>query len=80
MLSGSNARLILKGRRCGPGFPRAFHSRCERTLPPARMAHRATTGDLHRDFDPRASARCHESGKPVLWIAFVVTIGARQAE
>jgi hypothetical protein len=41
---------------------------------------RATTGDLHRDFDPRASARCHESGKPVLWIAFIVTIGARQAE
>jgi hypothetical protein len=41
---------------------------------------RATTGDLHRDFDPRASARCHESGKPVLWIAFVVTIRARQAE
>jgi hypothetical protein len=54
MLSGSNARLILKGPRCGPSFPRAFHSRCERTLPPVRMAASEQRRAICTAISPRA--------------------------
>jgi hypothetical protein len=55
MLSGSNARRILMGLRCGPAFPRAFHSHCERTLPPARMA----ASEQRRAICTAISTRAH---------------------